>query len=266
MAQMLTKPIARGRTAEVYAWGEDRVLKLFYSGCSEQSVRQEARITGLVHAAGLPVPGVEGVVEQDGRLGIVFERIAGVSMLEIFLRQPWRIFTLTRRMARLHAHIHTLALPELPAQRPRLQRRIAAAPALADDLKEALLARLEGLPDGQQVCHGDFHPGNILLTPRGAVVIDWIDATCGNRLADVARTRLLVQNGSPPPGTRIGRRRAAGRVLGYWLYRLQYARRQPFERAQLDAWATVVAGARLAENLPAEQEWLLRQAKTALYG
>ena len=59
----LGKPIALGRTAEVYAWEEGQVLKLFLDWFSADRVEYEAQIAGPVHASGLPVPAVGDVVE-----------------------------------------------------------------------------------------------------------------------------------------------------------------------------------------------------------
>jgi hypothetical protein len=50
------KPIAFGRTAEVHAWKDGWVLKLFHDWFPEESVRYEAELARAVQAAGLPVP------------------------------------------------------------------------------------------------------------------------------------------------------------------------------------------------------------------
>ena len=41
------------------------------------------------------------------------------------------------------------------------------------------------------VCHGDFHPLNVMVDGERASVIDWTDAGLGPRETDVARTSLL---------------------------------------------------------------------------
>ncbi|WP_308495210.1 hypothetical protein [Micromonospora purpureochromogenes] len=33
---------------------------------------------------------------------------------------------------------------------------------------------LDGLPDGDRLCHDDFHPGNVLLAVDWTAVIDWV--------------------------------------------------------------------------------------------
>ena len=45
-----------------------------------------------------------------------------------------------------------------------------------------------------KVCHGDYNPSNIIITPEGKpFVLDWSHATQGNASADVARTYLLFK-------------------------------------------------------------------------
>jgi len=52
----LGTPIARGMTAEVYAWDETRILELFRPGC----VEHEAHIARVVHARWTPCPTATG--------------------------------------------------------------------------------------------------------------------------------------------------------------------------------------------------------------
>ena len=116
--------ISRGRTAEVFAWKDDQVLKLFLKDWPVRPVEHEAQVTGAVHKAGLPAPAVGGIVEVEGRLGIVFERIDGPSMMQVFRSKPWRIGQLARTLAELHTTIHSCEMPELPSLRENLGRGI----------------------------------------------------------------------------------------------------------------------------------------------
>ena len=59
--------------------------------------------------------------------------------------------------------------------------------------KEEVLHILDELPDGNILCHGDFHPGNILISDGHAVVIDFMNICHGHFLYDVARTTFLVE-------------------------------------------------------------------------
>ena len=76
----LSAPIALGFTAEIYAWKDGQVLKLFNQGISRSAAETEANLTRIVHATGLPVPAVGEIVEINGRFGLEYERVDGVTM------------------------------------------------------------------------------------------------------------------------------------------------------------------------------------------
>ena len=50
------EPIATGRTAGVFAWGDGRVLKVFRAGMPAGMAAFEAHAARVAEAAGLPVP------------------------------------------------------------------------------------------------------------------------------------------------------------------------------------------------------------------
>ncbi len=250
--------ITQGRTAEIYAWKDDQVLKLLRDGFPANWVEQEARVTRAVYEAGLPVPAVEGTVEVEGRLGVVFERVEGPSMLAELTTKPWKLVKSARLLADLQAATHSRELPGLPSRRERLEGHIRAAATLPLPLREAALQALAALPDGHAVGHGDFHPDNIIMSSKGPIIIDWLDATQGNPLADVARTWLLLRVGAPPGVGAVSRRLSnlSGSLL-YSIYLKRYLRLHPASRQQLDAWKLPVAAARLSENIPEENDRLL---------
>jgi uncharacterized protein (TIGR02172 family) len=256
-ATSLGKPIALGRTAEVYAWGEGQVLKLFHDWFSRQTVEYEAKIARAVHAAGLPVPAVGEIVEAEGRLRLVYERVDGLPMDQTLAKKPWKFFSFARLLARLHADMHASSIAlDAPSQKQRLERKNREAQALPNDLREAVLNTLEQMPDGEQLCHGDFHPQNVLMTRRGPVVIDWIDATRGNPTADVARSSIILQGA------------ALTNPLAGWFHdaylKHYFERQRDNARHQYSTWRTIVAAGRLSENIAELQEWLLAQVRAGL--
>src|SRR5262249_38087316 len=178
--------VGRGYCSDVYAWGDGQVLKLFHGPLGRARAEREYRATRAVHAAGLPAPAAYELLEIDNRWGVVLERINGPSLFEAVQAKPWTLFDAVRKLSELHAAIHACAAPaELPAQRDWLANSIDAA-GLSEADRRAARSRLSELPDGSTLCHGDFHPANVLITPRGPVVIDWDTATRGHPLGDVA--------------------------------------------------------------------------------
>ena len=67
------KPIAFGHTAEIYAWEDGWILKLFRDWFPKEWVRYEADLARAVQAAGLPVPAAGDIVEIGDRLGLTYQ-------------------------------------------------------------------------------------------------------------------------------------------------------------------------------------------------
>lgn len=74
------------------------------------------------------------------------------------------------------------------ARRLTMPVRLGCVALLGVDPRDCLAARAEAvrLPS-DATSHGDFHPGNVLLSARGAVVIDWEHLGPGYRHTDALR-------------------------------------------------------------------------------
>jgi aminoglycoside phosphotransferase (APT) family kinase protein len=249
----LGPPIAHGATAEIYAWGDGKILKLFKEHTSRSTVEYEAHITNAVHAAGLPIPAMHSIVEIGERYGLVYDRVKGLLMVDLLKTKPWALLRLAEQLADLQVEIHKHTVPDLPSLRERLLRKIETKGRLTASLKKTALAALDKLPDGDQLCHGDFHPLNVMITAGGPVIIDWNDATCGHPSGDVARTALLLSSGEVPPGTPFGRLFKLFQGRFYRRYTKRYSQLQPSIWQTVPPWLPVVAAARLSDNIPDPQ-------------
>ena len=249
--------IAQGREAEVYGWGKNQVLKLFRKGRDPSSVEREAEVIGAVHRSGLPVPDVGGVVQSGERHGIVFERFAGPSMLQEVISKPWMLVGRARLLAELHAAIHECSVPGLPSQREFVATRVrAGGKGLPERARAAAERALDELPDDTVLCHGDFHPDNILMSSRGPIIIDWSYASHGNPLADVVSTSLLIRTADLPPGmtARWPRLLDVGRNVFNYFYLKRYSRLRPVSRQEETAWQLPAAVASLMEETSDKEE------------
>jgi aminoglycoside phosphotransferase (APT) family kinase protein len=262
----LGRMIAQGRTAEVYEWGEGRVIKLLFDWCPPGWAADEAGKAERVFAAGMPAPRCLGTAEVDGRRGVVFERVQGVSMLRIMSGRPWRALQQARLMAELHADMHARAGEGFPRLRPFLEESIVEEDRLPDASRRRLLDLMDALPDGTALCHFDFHPDQIMITPNGPVILDWMGAFQGNAMADVARTLLLMKIGNVPYMGRV--KRAAVDMLRDGISRVyldRYARlNKAADRDGIWKWMVIVAAARLNERIEGEQEPLVAFLEASL--
>ena len=256
----LGEPLARGRTAEVYSLSETRVIKLFHRWMDKAAVEREKRNAEVAHALGLPVPAVGEIVRHMARTGIVFERVEGPSAMDLLTLDPDVVQASAYALADLHLSLHRIHAPEgLPRQVEILENRIAGCERLSHALRRTLLTRLREMPPEDRLCHGDFHPGNILQTARGPVIIDWIDASRGCAMADVARSSLLFRGHIETADVACEVRDAMQRY--HTAYMARYLQAGAVDPAHYDIWFPIIAAARLREGIREQQDWLLDQVR-----
>ena len=150
--------IGAGRAADVYALDERRVLRRYRNG---ESSEREAAVMTYLAGAGFPVPRVHDASGPD----LVLERLGGRDMLADLSARPWLGRRHARTLAGLHDRLHAITAP------PSLRAPFGP---------------------GGRVLHLDLHPGNVMLTAAGPVVIDWSNVAAGPAAADVAMAWLII--------------------------------------------------------------------------
>lgn len=260
--------IAEGREAEMFAWEEGTILRLLRDPEAQQWNELQVAAIELARSLGVRVPTVYGSKTVMGRPGLIMERIEGTDLLTLIGRRPWTVFRAGRISGEAHAKLHEAKAPEtIPDLKGRLRAGIQSVGVLPKQLAEFTLEVLEGLPDGDRLCHGDFHPGNIMMAGATPVLIDWTGAMRGDPAADVARTRLLLRIGEPPPGTSAALRVMSrfGRSILVSLYLRSYRRRRPLDMTDVARWDIPVAAARLGDGIEEETPSLISMLEKA-YG
>ena len=119
--------IARGNTSDIWTWTAETVVKVLHPGIPAHWASIEADITQRVLAAGFPVPATDGVVEVDGRPGIVLERIDGETMWQHMKAAPSEMSGLIEVLVDLQVDLVTASPIEgLPDMNRRLASKIAS--------------------------------------------------------------------------------------------------------------------------------------------
>jgi Ser/Thr protein kinase RdoA (MazF antagonist) len=231
--------IASGRTAEVFARDDGRVLKLDrpeWNGLAAM----EASALAIVTAAGVPAPKPYEMVMVGDRHGLVLERVDGPILTDV-IEAASDVDALAVTWTAMHTALNGRTVDGLPDLVTGLVNSLRTS-GLGTALVEELLVVLADLDDGRRVlCHFDLHPGNVIVGRDGWVVIDWMTASSGPSAADFARTLLL-----DPPNPSSGQVQfgAAVRRLGM--------QARGLDDTRLNAWLRVVAAARLAEGFDGE--------------
>ena len=233
------------------AWRRPLIVRLLPSPDRAPQAHREATVQGWCARHGYAAPQVLAVLGPDEGLGLptqVMERASGTTMLDAVGARPWRARRFVDQLAGLALRLHALPITDFPADaggtlvdhRLGLPRRVTAAldrPQLA-----AALERAEALADAAMsgpavVCHGDFHPLNVMVHGDRASVIDWTDAGLGPREADVARTLVLFHIASIAAGSAFERGvlKLAGPPMAR-RYRRTYAIGAALDPRRLEVW------------------------------
>jgi aminoglycoside phosphotransferase (APT) family kinase protein len=260
------KKIAEGREAEMYEWGDGKVLRLLRNRDGQRWLEEQGAALEAARASGVRVPAVYGMTTVLDRPGMIMERIAGLDLLTIVGGMPWKVFWVADITGKTHARLNRVPAPAgIPSLKERLARQILFSGAVPADLVAFALAELGALPEGDRLCHGDFHPGNIMMQDGEPVVIDWSNVARGDPTADYARCQLMWRQGSLPPGTSVPLRimSSFGRGILTWGYSRSYARVTKLDQQRVRQWMVPVAAGRLAEGIETERENILRFLRKA---
>ncbi|GIP58544.1 aminoglycoside phosphotransferase family protein [Paenibacillus sp. FSL W8-0186] len=254
----MLEQVGQGRTADIFVAGDNKVLKLYKKGFPIEAIHEEYEVSQYVHDLGINVPRAFEMIERDGRLGIIFERVPGTSLLHLMTRRPLRIRRFSRTLAALHHHVHSHSVADLSRNHKEiLAHNIQSAPLLTDAEKSKIIHQLQGLPEDHKLCHGDYHPDNVLVTdPNNSCVIDWMTGMAGHPLGDLARSVLLLTYGTLPEGTP----KTKGLLINFFRKRIKkeyvrhYMKLANKDYAEVDPWILPVAAARLSDGIPDEEK------------
>lgn len=233
-------------------WRDPIVLRVKGRADQLDIARREVAIQRWVADRDYPAPRILALYEPGELFDVpaqAMERAPGHTMLHSVLRSPWSARRRMAQLATLHTRLHALDPDGFPADGDLLDRRLANARRTADELDDSDLrdglAQVGRIADrlrrnAGEVCHGDFHPLNVVVSRTDASVIDWTDAGVGDRHGDVARTLLIFELAAVAASNRFERTvlRAAGPVLGRW-YRRSYTATTPLDEERLALWTPV---------------------------
>ena len=197
----------------------DTVLKVFDSDFSKADILNEALNQARIEETGLNVPKLLEVSKIDGKWAIRTEYIPGKTLAQLMEENPDKLDEYLDLFVNIQKEIFSKEAPLLNKIKDKFNRKISASRFDATTRYE-LHPRLESMKNHKKICHGDFTPSNIIITPDGArarlsseensnagdtneteatnsnalaeyYILDWSHVTQGNAAADAARTYML---------------------------------------------------------------------------
>ena len=199
------KKIGAGRTAEVYDYKDDKVLKLFYSAFSTNIIEDEYLIAKNISTTTSLVPKVYDIVHTRNRTGIVYEKIKGEMLSDYLSGNIISTRKIIRKFVQTQRRISNINVENIPTHTNKLRQKITGSCLLSDSEKEIVLKYLS-IINNNELCHGDYHPENVFVDQNHDFkVIDWANMFVSNKYLDIARTYYLIKSGQSLNGkTKLG--------------------------------------------------------------
>ena len=174
----------------IYSDG-DMVYKVFDENYSKSDVLNEALNHARVEETGLNIPKIHEVGKVGDKWFIQMDYIQGKTLAQLMEENPDKKKEYIDLLVDLQLEVIGKKSPLLKKLKDKMKTKIDQTDLDATTRYE-LHERLEGMPKHNKVCHGDFHPSNVIIRPDGSpCIIDWAHVTQGNASADAARTFLL---------------------------------------------------------------------------
>ena len=247
----LDNVIYETESKKIYRDG-DAAIKVFDENFSKAAVLNEALNQARVEEiGGINIPKIREVTKIDGKWAIVSDFIEGKTMAELMADNPEKIDEFIDKFVDIQISILAKRAPLLTDLRDKMQKKISASD-LDATVRYELHNRVNGMKKHNKVCHGDFVPSNVIITPVGdAYVIDWAHVTQGNGAGDAARTYLML--------CLDGKQDIAEKYLKAYCLKTDTAKQL------VQSWMPIVAASQSVKRIPEERDLLLRWANIADY-
>lgn len=237
------KVIAVRNNKTVYKDG-DRAIKVFDDDFSKANILNEALNQARVEETELNIPKLLEVSKYDGKWAITTEYIPGKTLDTLMKENPDRFEEYLEKFVDLQIKVHACRVPLLTKLKDKMNRKISET-GLDATTRYDLHTRLEGMKKHSKLCHGDFNPSNIIITPDGEpYILDWSHATQGNASADVARTYLLFS--------------LSGDSVTADKYMKLFCKKSDTAMQYVQRWLPIVAASQLVKGRQEEREFLSR--------
>ena len=247
----LDNVIYETESKKIYRDG-DAAIKVCDENFSKAAVLNEALNQARVEEiGGINIPKIREVTKIDGKWAIVSDFIEGKTMAELMAENPEKIDEFIDKFVDIQISILAKRAPLLTDLRDKMQKKISASD-LDATVRYELHNRVNGMKKHNKVCHGDFVPSNVIITPVGdAYVIDWAHVTQGNGAGDAARTYLML--------CLDGKQDIAEKYLKAYCLKTDTAKQL------VQSWMPIVAASQSVKRIPEERDLLLRWANIADY-
>ena len=197
------KKLSEGRNANVYEWGNDRVIKMFKASYPTEKVTTEYYNAMAVNNLPFKKPKVLELKKTEFGYGIIYEKLSGENMMD-YIERTGDLKGAAIMMAELQKSINKCTFdPDstgaLETVHSILRKNMVESKNAESDATKEMIRFLGTMKDGNALCHGNLHPDNVLIAEDGAYAMSAMGYGIGMPLYDVAKTFFLIAY-TPLPG------------------------------------------------------------------
>jgi hypothetical protein len=186
-------------------------------------------------------------VTLEGRFGIVLQRLDGPTLLQLSRSGAMTPEQTGAILAALYISVHkTASPPDVPSLRDSMDGQLRfSGSMLPEHIATGILTLIERLAPGDGLCHGDLHPGNVIMTADGPRLIDWGGAVRAPAALDLAFCHVILSENAPEVVDNPRRPRAVNAAA-------------QSEYARLAGMSQTALTAAVEPYLPIARVWVLR--------
>lgn len=181
--------IGEGSNGAVYRTDPDTIVKVYKNHDALEEIHNERELARKAFVMGIPTAIPYDVVQVGEYYGSVFELLDAKSFANLLNEQPDCTESLAKQSVEILKTMHATELKpgELPSKREEaIGWAEACRPALPEDIADRLLELFKGIPETNNMLHGDYHIKNIMQQNGENLLIDMDTLSQGHPIFEIA--------------------------------------------------------------------------------
>ena len=200
--------LGAGANGRVFKLNDEQIVKVYNPLTNPfEKIEREKEVAKKAFVKGVPTAISFDIVKVGEEYGMIYEMINAKTLGNVITEHPEKLEEYTLRMTRMLKNLHALSFDE--GELPDGRRSLHIYADIAEksgmykpEVIERLHRFIDDIPDGNTFIHGDFHPGNIMLSGDEMLLIDMGDVSLGHPIIDLfASCQLMLVIQDWPGGT-----------------------------------------------------------------
>ena len=183
------KKIGQGGTAAVYRLDEDKIIKVFVPQFPMSVIHAERQVAQRMFLEGLPTAVPYDVVRVgEKEVGVIYELLYADTMINLLVNDADSAEDNIRLMADLLKQNSAVELGDFNEYKQmnlRMLKMIVDTGIFTEEESDKYRKIFDNVPDRNTFLHGDYHPGNIMISNGEPMMIDLAAAAKGHPIFDL---------------------------------------------------------------------------------